>query len=501
MADTENRNIDFKDASKESVKADKSHNEKKPHKKKSFAWWAGVIVLILISITFILPATGISSLFVDSSIEFGSYGGEPIEYANGSYMYKQYSSLYMQSGGLMDSASLLKRAYDNTVVFEALTQKAEEAGIYVSEDMINQRILADGYYNNEDGVFDESVYNAAGVAERTGIYNTVRDQLPYVTVDNDITTTLVSSDAEKEFVASMASNGRTFEYVAFDYTVYPEDRAVSYANSNPQPFTQINLSVISSSTQSETETILADAQADPASYDTALSEAEGSSLPYFFYELEGLGEENVNAVFSADEGSIVGPFLNGSSYDLYRIDSAPVMPDFTQEETLDAIREYININAPELITEYAAEAADVFYAAAADDYDGALGQSGLTSHAVDITAPSDGSSTIISSLRYTDSYGLLNSAASSDSSYLESLFKSEPGTVLAPHAAGNAYIVTRIGADEIDSDHRGFVETLFYDYVTSSSAQSDLQNAIFMSDKFEDHFLEKYLELIGASVN
>ena len=483
MADTENRNIDFKDASKE----------------KSFAWWAGVIVLILISITFILPATGISSLFVDSSIEFGSYGGEPIEYANGSDMYNQYSSLYMQYGGLMDSASLLQQAYYSTVVFEALTQKAEEAGIYVSEDMINQRILADGYYNNEDGVFDESVYNAAGVAERTGIYNTVRDQLPYVTVVNDITT-LVSSDAEKEFVASMASNGRTFEYAAFDYTVYPEDRAVSYANSNPQPFTQINLSVISSSTQSEAETILADAQADPASYDTTLSEAEGSSLPYFFYELEGLGEENVNAVFSADEGSIVGPFLNGSSYDLYRIDSAPVMPDFTQEETLDAIREYININAPELITEYAAEAADVFYAAADDDYDGALGQAGLTSHAVDITAPSDGSSTIISSLQYTDSYGLLNSAASSDSSYLESLFKSEPGTVLAPHAAGNAYIVTRIGADETDSDQSGFVET-FYDYVTSSSAQSDLQNAIFMSDKFEDHFLEKYLELIGASVN
>ena len=499
MADTENRNIDFKDASKESVKADKSHNEKKPHKKKSFAWWAGVIVLILISITFILPATGISSLFVDSSIEFGSYGGEPIEYANGSDMYNQYSSLYMQYGGLMDSASLLKRAYNNTVVFEALTQKAEEAGIYVSEDMINQRILADGYYNNEDGVFDESVYNAAGVAERTGIYNTVRDQLPYVTVVNDITT-LVSSDAEKEFVASMASNGRTFEYAAFDYTVYPEDRAVSYANSNPQPFTQINLSVISSSTQSEAETVLADAQTDPASYDTALAEAEGSSLPYFFYELEGLGEENVNAVFSADEGSIVGPFLNGSTYDLYRIDSAPVMPDFTQKETLDAIREYININAPELITEYAAEAADVFYAAADDDYDGALGQAGLTSHAVDITAPSDGSSAIISSLQYTDSYGLLNSAASSDSSYLESLFKSEPGTVLAPHAAGNAYIVTRIGADETDSDQSGFVET-FYDYVTSSSAQSDLQNAIFMSDKFEDHFLEKYLELIGASVN
>ena len=58
MADTENKNIDFKDASKEAAKADKPRNEKKTHKKKSFAWWAGVIVLILISITFILPATG-----------------------------------------------------------------------------------------------------------------------------------------------------------------------------------------------------------------------------------------------------------------------------------------------------------------------------------------------------------------------------------------------------------------------------------------------------------
>ena len=199
--------------------------------------------------------------------------------------------------------------------------------------------------------------------------------------------------------------------------------------------------------------------------------------------------------------AVIATHLHFDHFDKVAMEKIPKsMPVFTQEETLDAIREYININAPELITEYAAEAADVFYAAAADDYDGALGQAGLTSHAVDITAPSDGSSTIISSLQYTDSYGLLNSAASSDSNYLESLFKSEPGTVLAPHAAGNAYIVTRIGADETDSDQSGFVET-FYDYVTSSSAQSDLQNAIFMSDKFEDHFLEKYLELIGASVN
>ena len=64
MADTE-KNVDFK---KDAKAAEAKVEAKKS--KKSLAWWAGVVVLILISITFILPATGIGALFAEDSIVF-----------------------------------------------------------------------------------------------------------------------------------------------------------------------------------------------------------------------------------------------------------------------------------------------------------------------------------------------------------------------------------------------------------------------------------------------
>ena len=490
MADTENKDIDFNKAKAELTKKDhKEAKEKKPHAKKSFGWWAGVIILILISITFILPATGISFLFVDDSIEFGRYNGEPIAYENGSYMYNQYVNLYTQYGSYMDSNSLLYQAYYNAVLNEALTQKAEQVGFFVSDEMVNRGIIESGYYNDDSGVFDEAAYEATGVSERTAVYNSVRQQLPSTTVVSDISSVL-SSQAEQEFVASMASTGRTFEYVAFDASVYPDDLTVNYANSNPQPFTQITATVVTASTQEEAEGIAADS----ALFESTLAEQSATSRTFCFYELEGLGDENVNLLFSSAQGELAGPYLNGSTYEVYRIDSAPAVPDFAgDEEILDKVRTYIASNAPEVVTEWAAGAAQEFYDAASTDFDTALGQSGYAVQSVGFTPVSNGASSVLSSFQTTDAYGLLYSAASTDDAYEKSLFTSADGGVLAPQAAGDAYIVTHVGAMVEDDSQASFVDT-FYDYLTSTLAQSDLQNAILTSDLFEDDFYTVLIE-------
>ena len=316
MADNDNKNIDFKSSKDKLEKAGdaKDSRQKKTHSKKSFAWWAGVIVLILISITFILPATGVTSLFMDTSLECGRYNGESISYENGSYMYNQFYNLYMQYGGSMDQYSILSQAYYNTVMNVALTQKAEAAGLYVSEEMINAGIINSGYYNNDSGVFDESLYQAAGVSERTSVYNSVRDMLPASTVINDVST-VRSSDAEKAFVSSMASHRRTFDYAAFNYENYPAESVAQYVNSNPQPFMQLALTSLSFTTQQEAQDAIDEAAADPASFDAKAEEMSASSQNTLFYSLENaVGQENANAVFSAQEGSILGPYDSGSSY-------------------------------------------------------------------------------------------------------------------------------------------------------------------------------------------
>ena len=124
MADTE-KNVDFK----KGAKAPEAKVEAKKSK-KSLAWWAGVVILILISITFVLPATGIGALFAEDSIVFGKYNGEKIEYKPGNYFGSQVNSLASQYDSLdmSNMYSIWYQAYQSTVLQTALNQEAAKAG-------------------------------------------------------------------------------------------------------------------------------------------------------------------------------------------------------------------------------------------------------------------------------------------------------------------------------------------------------------------------------------
>lgn len=502
MADTDNKDkdIDFKNAKDQLQKNDAvAAKAKKPHTKKNFGWWIGVIILILISITFVLPATGLFGLFATNSIEFGRYNGEPIEYSAGSYMENQYYNLYTQYGAYMDSTSLLYQAYYNAVVHEALDQQAARLGIGLSEEMINRTIIDSGYYNDADGNFDASAYEAAGVSERRSVYNSVETGLPAMLVAQDISS-VVSSDAEKDFVASMASSGRSFDYVLFDADLYPADRLVAYANSNPQPFTQITVSIISADSQESADSLMDEVTADPAAFDTHLAEDGLANQVYCFYEVQGLGEENANTLFSTATGSFAGPYQDGSSYDIYRVEAAPSMPDFTTDDMASRIRTYIAANDSEVLTTWSQEAATAFYEdAQANGFDAALENAGTTATNVAVTpANPSAASSMLASFYATDSEGGLRDAANADETYMASLYNSEEGTILAPQASGDYYVVTRVGADGTD-EARGTSTHDFYDYMASSIAQSDLQTSILTSSLFEDNFLSVLIDTMGTS--
>ena len=74
-------------------KNDKDKKPKKKNVKKSLGWIIGVVVLILISLTFVLPST---MFYGDSSsaISFGKYDGKSIDYTYDSYFYFQLQNYY-----------------------------------------------------------------------------------------------------------------------------------------------------------------------------------------------------------------------------------------------------------------------------------------------------------------------------------------------------------------------------------------------------------------------
>lgn len=482
MSDKDN-SIDF-----ESAKGGRKP-EHKNKKKKNIGWWIGVIILILISITFVLPMVNFSAIG-QSQTEFGSWDGEPITYANGTYMANQYANYYYQYGSYYDSTSLLYQAYSDAVVNAATTSMAESVGYKTSEEVVNRAILESGQYSDENGDFDAAAYEATSEADRRFFYQYVENTLPQMQVAGDIAS-VRSSDAENAFVGNLAGTGRTFEYVAFDASTYPADLCAEYALSNPQPFTQMSVSMLSADTQEEAQGYLDTLASDPSQWDALVEEtaSAGSLGQMFFTDFSDLGEENANVLFSTAAGSFAGPWQEGSGWVVYRVDSAPALGDFTTDAEVAAIRDYIAANNPEVVTDYAAEAADIFHAVAAEDFDAAVSQYGLTVQNVTQTVPTTGNSSILTGFAYTDTYGLMSDATAADEAYLEALFDAEDGAVMPPQAAGSNYIVARVGSWNTDSSQVD-LGSAFYTYMGSSIAQSDLQNAIFSSDRLEDNFYD-----------
>ena len=239
-------------------KGKKESKNNKPQKfGKSLGWFFGIAVLLLICVTFILPTT----LFTPSSsgIVFGSYNGKDISLSYDSYFYYQlqniadyYTEYY---GGSVPSDAwvyVYYIAFQNAAVFEYITELADTAGIQAAEDAVSQMIVNSGYWNDANGIFDTERYQAATDAEKASITNYARMMVPFQVVTNDIYDVRYS-DAEADFIVSLSSQPRDFEYYMIDNDDYPTADAITYAKNNPEPFSVINLTLLSYETLADAE--------------------------------------------------------------------------------------------------------------------------------------------------------------------------------------------------------------------------------------------------------
>ena len=192
--------------------------EKKEKKKhgKSIGWIIGVVVLILISLTFVLPTTIFSS-GNSSSIEFGRYNGEKIELAYGNYFYNQLSSI-MSSGNVSNQNVMqaYQQAYYTTVLETALSQMGEQVGISVTDRMVDNAIVESGFFNDENGNYSSDLYREASAMTKSMLRMQFEETIPAQMVMNDIASVKTSA-GETEFVSAFNDAVRAFEYITVDY--------------------------------------------------------------------------------------------------------------------------------------------------------------------------------------------------------------------------------------------------------------------------------------------
>ena len=484
----------------------KPKKEKNKHQKKSIGWIIGVVVLILISVTFILPTTALSG--GSSSIEFGRYNGDKISLEYGNFFYNQVANLASQYPmDATNSFQIYYQAYYATVLETALRQMAEQAGIKVTDSMVNDAIIQSGAFSNEDGVFDPEVYRNASAAEKSSIRMQLEDILPSQIVMADMTG-VKTSEAETGFIATLNENTRAFQYITVGSATYPDTDAWTYAEENPAPFQAMDLSSITVATEDSANTILQSIQSGEATFESAATEnstdsysgSEGEMGSVMYYDLEGQLVDSTNAatVFASATGDIAGPFQTYSGYTLYRANSAAAPADLEEIDNLNAVKSYIAANDPETMLAYLQTKADEVYAVATENWDEAAATAGVTVTDVAASAPNPASSSMINGLTYADQGYLLASAAAQDEDFNKEIFTSEIGTVSAPVESGSSYISVRsVENDEENALNTSYLTSLYPSFFVPSIMQMDIQSAVFASDGFEDNFLNTYFSTMN----
>lgn len=490
--------------------SERKKKEKQPKQKITIGFILGMIILILIAISFVAgPAIqGILGGKSAGSLTFGKYGKQDISYAYGNYFYDQVQAAADQHKGSGEDPTqvlyqIWKSAYDSTVVYTAVEQLAAKAGIIATEEALNRAIINSGVYH-KDGKFDVATYQNASMEAKTRLKDQMRRSFPYQVVFEDVGTVL-SSDAEKAYVSAMAEEGRSFSYLIVDAGHYPDELAIAYAQENTDLFVSVDLSIISLvdaelASQVAREIILGTTTFEDAAMQHSLDSfaqyggAVGRT-PYYAISEAFTNAEDALQLLSAKSGDIIGPIESQGAWTILKANSDAHTFDIHDETAVLEVKGYLASQESTIVDPWlaefsetlAAEAAFVGLETLADQYDMELFE-------IPATPFNAANSSYISSLSYYDPTGMLTHASTQEG-VAKQLYKSPEGTLLAPIKVGASYLLVETGADEQDEGSGSYV-AMFYDYLASSQNQGDLSQALYASSEHQNDFLSTFFTTV-----
>lgn len=208
--------------------ADKFFIEKKKeksgevHAKHNFAWVLGCIVLFLIALTFVLPATGVGALFShQDGIVFGKFGRREIKYGENTYMYSAYQNYRDQmsmffSGGSGNDSFLnqysMSEAYNSAVTREGILYYADKSKEKISTEEVNDYIKKN--YVDENGNFYQEAWRELPYSTKQLIRSNSKDDIKTSKFIDDLTSAH-TPNAAIDFLKGFLPKAKNFDCLVF----------------------------------------------------------------------------------------------------------------------------------------------------------------------------------------------------------------------------------------------------------------------------------------------
>jgi peptidyl-prolyl cis-trans isomerase D len=477
-----------------------------------FLYAFSVVILIVIAVTF-LGGPAISRAGGGGRIIFGYYKDKAIEFFPGNFFSQRKDIIadQLRQGGEQDDLQVQayqvwRTAFDQTVLHTAILTEAEESGVWISEDKVDETLITSGPYTI-DGQFSEERYKATPSTERMAYRKLYREQLIHEQYLEDIFRARRESAKEKQFLASMVDEQRRFSLVSFPFDDYPKGEMEAFAEQHQERFRRIELSrILIKSNEREAREIrnkLIDRTGSFEELARAHSKdiyaEKGGDMGWrYYYDLEADFEDSepVETIFQLQETEISPVLESRFGWVIYRCDTPALEPDFDVEETGQIVRDYVMRYEKGMIEDYILSQAESFRERV-DDV-GFLGATLETDYSVGLTD--------YFPLNYQSYYFLspvrsplervnLSAAAFSEDFFIQA-FSLAPGEVSSPILLDDQVIVLRL--DDVREPPEREMELLddYHTYYAQQSLEQDLQNVLLNPDYIQDDFDQTFYEYV-----
>jgi hypothetical protein len=467
-----------------------------------------IIILVVIILTFIIgPVLRGQNGGIGGATVFGTFRGEKIEFAPGSYFTRAYqnqldqlSQRAEQEGrtiGLQDAYNAARSAYNSNVFRLALLEEAEQAGLLISDSEVTERLIGSGSFTDEAGNFSITAYRAA-LESNPGLKEAYREDLVFDHVQQDLLFETGLSETEIDFIAAMGEPRRIFDIVSFEFSDFPDAQLQEYLADNPALFQRVQLSSITLNSLEEAEDAAARLSAGEISFEDLAAQIStdlyatdgGSRGTVWYYDIQRDFTEQSAAelLFSLPAGQISEIFeIRGEKYAIYRLDSAPVAADGNEDEVLQQVRGYVLSLERGLVSDYFRQEAEEFAARVGEiGWASALVESGYDAVTTGAVGINYGDVPLFPNYESV-STGIL-AGVSSRESLIAELFSLERGATTEPVELRDRITIIRYAEDGEQTTGQNDFLRLYIPYLAQDYVTSEMQRIYSTPDYLKDNF-------------
>lgn len=470
---------------------------KKDKNDKNLAVFIGsVLILLIVVISFILaPALSDLSNTNVADIEFGSYGKEKITFSRieNTPFQREIAQLTQNNNAQSSDYRTIRTAFNTTVTKAAAIDKFNENGYVITKEQIDKAVLESAIYN-ENGSFSVVRFKNTPESKKQEI----RDEIERAEKINRYETYTIYDQKRStnyiDFINSLSDTKRNFKYVTLSYSDYPTDLVVKYGKENNKKFRDYDLSMITVKDQKTADIILKKLKEKENSFNELAKEYSTDTFKDNGGKLSSVVQGiDVESYFKIDDLSELDDFTVNSdpivvnrenTVILLKLNSDVTEADFTKDETLKNVKDYLLAYERGIVEDY--------FLNIANSANGDLLTLGREIKETGLFSLNYGSDQLISSSINRVSKDPIFNRAINNENFFKTLFTLNKDEISEPIVLGDSISVFRLTEEVIEESETEEYFNSLVKYYLGEYKKLVSQDLVLNSENFTDNFNQGY---------